>query len=353
MNPDLIAHYRDALNQIDLIMQAESVYWPWEHIEPMRSMVAAQMTRTGKRARPLFALLCNDLVGGDRRRLCSAAAAAETYHIATLILDDIEDNSNFREGVPTTHVTSGISTAINLAGIIRSLSCHVLARTDALTPAELLALHHRFDTTSTLVPLGQTMDIGRHERWYAGPVAFPYRQMARWKTGELFAFAGWAAGYLAGASASAIDALERLGGDVGVLYQLVDDYFDAPMSDHDGPPPDDLRDAKYTRPVSLLIERLTQAGDHAALTSAYSYLDRAGNPDTQMATLRRLMRESGTDQALRAEIVDLAANLTARVRQLSDRNLAVRRMAQFIGTIAAQAAPRPSRASHAARAAAR
>jgi geranylgeranyl pyrophosphate synthase len=204
----------------------ELAQWPWHAVPPLRDLIHQQLTTPGKRLRAHLALSTVEALGGDPRRVYAPAASAELYHLAALILDDIEDNSAFRRGAPAVHTTTATSTAINVAATIRSLAYHPVHRSPYLSTEEKYEIHRRLDGAATHLVLGQSIDIGWHNGWYASPAEFPYREMVRWKTGVLFGYSAWCGAYVSGADADTCQAAERFGTAAGALYQMVDDHAD-------------------------------------------------------------------------------------------------------------------------------
>jgi geranylgeranyl diphosphate synthase type I len=186
-------------------------------------MASRHLSRAGKRLRPPLVLLFADACGVRLSRTYAAAAAIEVYHPATLIYDDIQDNAEFRRGLPCPHVTSSTSMAMNLAGTIRSLMYHILHRASDLTQAEQVEIHHQIDEAATKVSPGQSIDTGRHEQWYTGHQDYPYEQMIRWKSAALFGCSAAVGALLAGVDSETVALTESIGTNLGVLFQKMDD----------------------------------------------------------------------------------------------------------------------------------
>lgn len=118
--------YDTSLTCIQSLVLSEIEEWNWSSIPQMKELVVGSFIRKGKRLRPLTAFLFCDVFNGDVSRVCHAACAIEIYHTATLIYDDIQDNSEFRRGLPCAHITTSTSMAMNQAGVVRSLMYHVI-----------------------------------------------------------------------------------------------------------------------------------------------------------------------------------------------------------------------------------
>jgi octaprenyl-diphosphate synthase len=319
MSATLADHYHEHLRRIDAVVLHELDEWSWCHIPQMEQLVRAQVERGGKRLRPLLALAMVDVFEGTYARAIGPCAAVEMFHLASLILDDIQDNSEVRRGTRAVHTTSGTSTALNLAGTLRTLSYHPLHRQHDLGAEEKLHVHRRLDTAATQLFMGQTIDIGWHEGWYEDSGTFPYQQMIEWKTGSLFACASWIGAFVAGANPDMVERADGFGVRIGAFYQLLDDYLDI-FADGEvlaRPKFEDLRGGKLTRPVSLLIQRLnTEGRSEVAVRVVEAMRDhRHGVTDANWMT--GLMHECGVGDILAGdlrsraeELVELAARLS-------------------------------------------
>ena len=143
--------------------------------------------RGGKRWRPLLSLLvCKSLGGGDS--VLPLLPLVEFSHNASLIHDDLEDNSDERRGKPAVHLLYGSDTAINSGSFLYFLSLTVLENfscdpEDVNRLWKLWAEHIRF------LHLGQSMDIAWHRNRSFFPSLDDYMLMCRLKTGSLAKFA--------------------------------------------------------------------------------------------------------------------------------------------------------------------
>ena len=261
----LRARYQVQLDNVNLLMTDEVAHWPWAAVSEVEKVIRDQLARKGKQLRPLLALAVADLLGGRLDRVCAPAASLEFYHLAALVLDDIQDNSSVRRGAPAVHTTATTSMGINIASTLRSLAYHPIHRCEELVPGEKLGMHRELDRAATELVLGQSIDIGWHLGWYRSYADFPYDQMVRWKTGSMFGCAAAMGARAANARPAVTDAARQLGISIGALYQLIDDYLDV---FGDGrqlqrPKYEDFRGRKMSGPVILLLRTLTSAGCQA------------------------------------------------------------------------------------------
>ena len=189
-----------------------------EHIAPLLQPTRALVNLGGKRWRPLLLVLTAEACLADRPQLSDAerkqlladafhlAPLVEFVHTASLIHDDIEDNSDTRRGKPAAYITYGTDTAINAASWLYfqapvcidtlSLPAEQKARLYALYAMELRRLH-----------LGQAMDIAWHRTPAFLPTEGQYLTMVMHKTGTLASLAAKTGMLAAGAGeAQAADA---------------------------------------------------------------------------------------------------------------------------------------------------
>lgn len=258
MPPDRPPRYHRELNRVCQIMLDELAFWDWRDLTPLESIVTGQIRRKGKQLRPRLALAVADHLGGSPERACAPAAGVEFYHLASLVLDDVQDNAEVRRGAPTVHTTATVSMAINAASLIRSLSYHAVHRCQKLSRDEKLTIHREIDDAATRLVLGQSIDIGWHLDWYPAAAAFPYQRMIEWKTGSMFGCAASVGAIAAGAGPAAVDAARDWGIALGSLYQSLNDYLDffAPDGGLLRPGHEDFRQGKMSGPVVFLLDQI-------------------------------------------------------------------------------------------------
>jgi geranylgeranyl pyrophosphate synthase len=339
MTRTLKQHYAPHIERIENLMLAELAYWQWDAVPRLQELVRAQLGRKGKRLRPLLTLIFADLFGGPLERTYAAAAAIEVYHTATLIYDDIQDNSEFRRGLPCAHVTTSTSTAMNLAGTIRSLMYHILHRAVELTPEERLEIHRRIDEAATRVSCGQSIDIGWHEGWYLDYQHYPYDQMVAWKSAALFGCAAGAGAFIAGASMEEVRQAEDTGTDLGILFQMVDDYLDIYGDPQIMRRPlfNDFREGKLAYPVIILLDKLAASSNNDTLLRVLESLARRDAQRTDWQWMVQLMDEFDVRGDLRRRFDQRARQFKSQVASLGS-NIEARRYAwSFVDLLLAHA----------------
>lgn len=177
----------------------------------------------GKRVRPLLALLGYQLVKPDIENAMSLAHAVEVFHNFTLMHDDIMDNADVRRGKPTVHVKWDSSIAI-LSGDLMLVKAYQLLnnlKTDAKTRTAII---EAFGDMAESVCVGQQYDMN-FEKLDVVTEA-DYLHMIEGKTSVLLAFSLQAGGMLAGIDPALEADLYAYGLNVGLAFQVMDDYLD-------------------------------------------------------------------------------------------------------------------------------
>ena len=186
--------------------------------DPLRYM----MDIGGKRIRPRLCLTTYSLYKDSlSEEILFPAAALEVFHSFTLIHDDIMDKAAVRRGVPTVYKKWDENTAI-LSGDVMSIESYkLLAKAPEAVLAEVLDL---FSTTAAQVCEGQQYDMD-FEDMECVPME-DYMKMIGLKTAVLIACSAKMGALLAGAAETSCDLLYRFGYDLGLAFQIADDWLD-------------------------------------------------------------------------------------------------------------------------------
>lgn len=189
--------------------------------ERLYAPIVYSMEGGGKRLRPMMVLMAYNLFGSDVERALPCAGAIEMFHTFTLLHDDIMDNAEVRRGRPSVHKHWDRNTAI-LSGDGMVICAYKLLQQ---SPPELLPeIMREFNKMAIEVCEGQQYDIDFESR---DEVPLPeYMNMIRLKTAVLFAGATKIGAMAAGASERDCEAIYRFGLELGLAYQLQDDYLD-------------------------------------------------------------------------------------------------------------------------------
>lgn len=181
--------------------------------------------RGGKRWRPMLMLICCEAVGGNPKSILPFTIIPELIHNGTLIVDDIEDNSDLRRGKPVLHKLFGVDIAVNAGNTIYFLP--YAAVQNSSLPSETKRKAYEIISTQLLkCHFGQAIDIW----WHSGksekiPAEDEYLQMCANKSGSLACMAAKLGALLGGGSEKQIEALGRFGETAGVVFQIQDDIL--------------------------------------------------------------------------------------------------------------------------------
>ena len=175
----------------------------------------------GKRIRPTLMLLAYNLYKEDPERILSSAVALETYHNYTLLHDDLMDNASVRRGQPTVHKKWDANTAILSGDSMLVLAYERMAKCPVEKLKPVLDL---FTETALEIGEGQQYDMDFETRNDVREEE--YIEMIRLKTSVLLACATKMGAILADAPQEDADNLYKFGEQMGLAFQLQDDYLD-------------------------------------------------------------------------------------------------------------------------------
>ena len=210
--------------------------------KPVMSIASDVLLGGGKRYRPILVILSYKAAGGsNHREALDLALSSELIHTATLVHDDVYDQSKMRRGKPTIHSTHGTSHAIITGDYLFTLGFEFGARYDerivgrvrdacaGIASGEILQFEHINDLNT------------RPEDYYA---------IIDGKTAGPFAAGCSSAAMIAGSSEEVSDALWGYGMELGRAFQLVDDILDLAGGDLIGKPRGtDVHEGKMTLPI--------------------------------------------------------------------------------------------------------
>ncbi|MEI8396916.1 MAG: polyprenyl synthetase family protein [Rhodospirillaceae bacterium] len=239
---DLVSDDLSAVNKIIIERMHSSV----EMIPQLASYIVAA---GGKRLRPLLTLasarLCN--YAGDKH--LGLAAAVEFIHTATLLHDDVVDESNLRRGLASANAVFGNKPSVLVGDFLFSRAFLLMVETGSLEVLRILSNASVVIAEGEVLQLQTTNDTGTSEEAYLAVISA--------KTAALFAAACRSSAVIAGRPESEAAALDAYGLNLGIAFQLVDDALDysALPARLGKTPGDDFREGKITLPVVLAFRR--------------------------------------------------------------------------------------------------
>jgi geranylgeranyl diphosphate synthase type II len=185
--------------------------------EPVRHI----MSIPGKRIRPMFVLMAADMFGGDLTEALNPAFAMEVFHNFTLVHDDVMDNADIRRGSPTVHVKYGLNGAILAGDVMLSYGYKYLLN---IADKHLKQSMHLFTKTAIEIFEGQQLDLDFEKR--LDVTVDEYLQMIKFKTSVLLATSLQIGALVAGADAEDQQKLYEFGLNLGLSFQIKDDWLD-------------------------------------------------------------------------------------------------------------------------------
>ena len=276
--------------------------------DPLRYMIAIG----GKRLRPALCLLTYSIYKDSfDESILEPAAALEVFHTFTLIHDDIMDRSPLRRGQATVWKKWDEDTAILSGDVMQIDAYRRIAKAPADKLADALAL---FTETAAQVCEGQQYDMD-FEHQAEVPME-DYAKMIGLKTGVLIACAAKMGALIAGAPQKDCEALYRYGYELGMAFQVADDYLDA------------FGDEKvFGKPIGgdiiqrkkswLTLRALEKTADKQALLGALDLpSDTAEQKTAKIAAVKDIYCKLGVDSDAKAEVVRYNSRALDAVRSL-------------------------------------
>ena len=253
----------------------------------------------GKRIRPRLVLLFADALGFAGPERFELAAIVEFIHTATLLHDDVVDESSLRRGRKTANALFGNAASVLVGDFLYSRAFQMMVGVNRMRVLEVLA-----DATNVIAE-GEVLQLmNMHD---ADLAVDDYLRVIRYKTAKLFEASARLGAVLAGADPVVEEACADYGRSLGTAFQLVDDLLDYEGDTHElgknvG---DDLREGKPTLPLLVAMAR----SDHAQRQLIRHAIEHGQNErlDDILAIVRGTGALQATRDAARAE-ADKARN---------------------------------------------
>ena len=253
---------------------------------------------TGKRLRPLIVLATCHSLGGRWQEALQAAAAVELMHNFSLIHDDIQDQSRLRRGKDTLWVKWGIPQAINAGDAMLVLSNLEGGRNlHAHNEKTILVVNQILNTACLQLTHGQYLDLAYETMEQVQPE--DYIRMVRGKTGALLAACFALGGVIAGQPQQTIDKLINLGNEIGIAFQIQDDWLGIWGNEEQTgkPATSDLLERKKTFPVIKALGTLPVFHNY--------WFDHAGFSLQDVTILKEMITAAGLREEIGKEVESL------------------------------------------------
>ncbi|RYH08231.1 polyprenyl synthetase family protein [Tropicimonas sp. IMCC6043] len=289
----LAAALSDEMAQVNALIRTRMAS---EHAPRIPEVTAHLVEAGGKRLRPMLTLATARMCGYTGDSHVKLAATVEFIHTATLLHDDVVDESAQRRGRPTANLLWDNKSSVLVGDYLFARSFQLMVETGSLRVMDILANASAVIAEGEVLQMTAAQDLGTDESIYL--------QVIRGKTAALFAAACEVGGVVAGAPEEQVLALRDYGDALGISFQIVDDLLDyggdaAATGKNVG---DDFRERKLTLPVIKAValaddeerafwRRVIEKGDQ-----------RPGDLETALA----LLATHGTLEATRREALGWA-----------------------------------------------
>ena len=210
--------FTDHIEKYTISAIPENLYAPVNYI----------LSLEGKRIRPILTLISTDIFSGSPKKALNAALAGEVFHNFSLVHDDIMDSADLRRGNTTVHKKWDNSTAILSGDVMLILAYQIFENYEANIFVPMATL---FSKTAIKVCEGQQLDIDFEKKQEI--FLDEYILMITYKTAELIGVAMKMGAIIANAPIADQEKIYEFGKNLGIAFQLQDDYLDCFGNEND------------------------------------------------------------------------------------------------------------------------
>ena len=267
------------------------------HAPRIPEVTAHLVEAGGKRLRPMLTLAAARLAGYDGPYHVHLAATVEFIHTATLLHDDVVDESRQRRGRPTANLLWDNKSSVLVGDYLFARSFQLMVEPGNMRTLEILANASATIAEGEVLQLTAAQDLRTDEDVYL--------QVIRGKTAALFSAATEVGGVIAGAPEAQVQALHDYGDALGIAFQIVDDLLDyggatQTIGKNVG---DDFRERKLTLPVIKAVA-LADADERAFWVRT---IEKGDQREGDLEHALQLLARHGAMQAAREDALDWAA----------------------------------------------
>ena len=282
-----------------------------KHAPRIPEVTAHLVEAGGKRLRPMLTLAAAKLCGYPGKHHIALAATVEFIHTATLLHDDVVDESTKRRGRPTANLLWDNKSSVLVGDYLFARSFQLMIEAGSLRVLDILADASATIAEGEVLQLTAAQDLKTDEGIYL--------QVVRGKTAALFAAACEVGAEISGVPKAQVQALRDYGDALGIAFQIADDLLDYGASGGNigkniG---DDFRERKVTLPVI----KAYAAGDDEARAFWVRVIEAGDQREGDLDMARGLLATSGAMAASRAAAMDFAGKARAALTLLPDHPL--------------------------------
>jgi octaprenyl-diphosphate synthase len=247
----------------------------------------------GKRLRPALLLLVCGALGYQESQKYNLAAVVEFIHTATLLHDDVVDESTLRRGMPTANESFGNAASVLVGDFLYSRAFQMMVDAKSMRVMQILAEATNVIAEGEVLQLMNIHDASLDET--------AYLRVIRSKTAKLFEASARLAAVLAGSDAAIEEACATYGQALGTAFQVIDDALDyegdsQQMGKNLG---DDLREGKVTLPL-IVAMRKASAEQAQVIRAAIESPEGASSLSAQLPSIMRIIQATGALEATHA-----------------------------------------------------
>ena len=278
-----------------------------EHAPRIPEVTAHLVEAGGKRLRPMLTLAAARMCGYEGDNHVKLAATVEFIHTATLLHDDVVDESEKRRGRPTANLLWDNKSSVLVGDYLFARSFQLMTETNNIRVLRILSDAAATIAEGEVLQMTAAQDLRTTEAIYL--------QVVRGKTAALFSAATEVGGVIAEMDEAQVKALFDYGDALGIAFQIVDDLLDYWGSDATGKNVgDDFRERKLTLPVIKAIA----LADDAERDFWKRTIARGKQEDGDLDHAIALLNKHGTLEATRADANDWIAKARAALATLPD-----------------------------------
>lgn len=284
----LATFLKDDLAAVDQLIRTRMAS---EHAPRIPEVTAHLIDAGGKRVRPMLTLAAARLFGYDGENHHRLAATVEFIHTATLLHDDVVDESAQRRGRPTANLLWDNKSSVLVGDYLFARSFQLMTATGSLKVLDILA-----DAAATIAE-GEVLQLTAAAN--LATTEDVYLKVVRGKTAALFAAAAEVGGVISDGSEKQIEALRAYGDALGIAFQIADDLLDygGDMGATGKNIGDDFRERKLTLPV---IKAVAQADDDERAFWTRT-IEKGDQKDGDLERALELIAKHGTMAATRQQ----------------------------------------------------
>ncbi|WP_426033411.1 polyprenyl synthetase family protein [Cypionkella sp. TWP1-2-1b2] len=298
----------DDMAAVNLMIRARMAS---EHAPRIPEVTAHLIEAGGKRLRPMLVLAAARLLGYAGPFHVHLAATVEFIHTATLLHDDVVDESARRRGRPTANLLWDNKSSVLVGDYLFARAFQLMVEPANLRVLDILANASATIAEGEVLQLTAAQDLATTEDIYL--------QVVRGKTAALFSAATESGAEIAGGTPAQVKALFDYGDALGIAFQIVDDLLDyggsaAVIGKNTG---DDFRERKLTLPVIKAVAK-ADAEERAFWVRV---IEKGQQSDGDLEHALALMANHGAMDAARADALAWAARAQAALQALPDHPL--------------------------------